>query len=155
MKGIAIVLMIVGHLSTFGYRLIYSFHMPLFFIIAGYLHSRIEVSNRRLIKDFKRLILPYIITVAVILVIYIVIDIINSSSQLDYWVKAAMWGSASTRHLSPLFGDFPSIGALWFLFALFWCKLFLILYACFSRDRSLSLLHVSQLVFCALLSMKT
>lgn len=36
MKGLAIILMIVGHRVAFGYRIIYSFHMPLFFIIAGF-----------------------------------------------------------------------------------------------------------------------
>jgi len=44
MKGIAILCMMIGH-STWPpewlHRLIYSFHMPLFFIVAGYFsHAR-------------------------------------------------------------------------------------------------------------------
>ena len=48
LRGFAILLVIVGHLIQFNYssgienpifNIIYSFHMPLFFFISGYVHS--------------------------------------------------------------------------------------------------------------------
>lgn len=40
MKGIAIILVIVGHLQIpdFFHHVIYSFHMPLFVIVSGYIY---------------------------------------------------------------------------------------------------------------------
>ena len=35
---------------------------------------------------------------------------------------ASFWGSGSVNHSSLYFADIPSIGAIWFLLALFWCK---------------------------------
>ena len=128
MKGLAIIAMIAGHFVGGAcyscYKIIYSFHMPLFFIIAGFLHKKIEISRATLVKDFKRLVLPYLVVGGIIIIGFTIVDCIQSSANIVYWLKAVCWGSASQRHQSPLFGDFPSIGAVWFLLALFWCKLF-------------------------------
>ena len=50
-KGIGIILMIIGH-SDFAFlydgllrHFIYSFHMPLFFLCSGYLYKRRDVSD--------------------------------------------------------------------------------------------------------------
>ena len=62
-KGIAIVLMIIGHCSLFDGTvryLIFSFHMPLFFIFSGYFFrdkSIVEVVK----TGFERLVKPYFI----------------------------------------------------------------------------------------------
>lgn len=42
-KGIAIMLMVIGHEVSNGlvYALIFSFHMPLFFILSGYTSHRV------------------------------------------------------------------------------------------------------------------
>jgi fucose 4-O-acetylase-like acetyltransferase len=65
-KGIGIILVMIGHsgmfliikenafLSTF----IYSFHMPLFFIIAGFFMK----DNVNLKKSVKRLLIPFLIS---------------------------------------------------------------------------------------------
>ena len=48
MRGIGILLMIVGHtilVDGFGYRFIYSFHMPLFFLISGYFANGVTISR--------------------------------------------------------------------------------------------------------------
>ena len=41
-KGIGIILVVIGHISQIEVLndIIYSFHMPLFFIISGYLYKR-------------------------------------------------------------------------------------------------------------------
>lgn len=80
-KGIGILLVVVGHcipdastpngVSIVGYKilfdLIYSFHMPLFFFISGFMISQEKMRNHGqttldiLKKRFYRLIIPYIV----------------------------------------------------------------------------------------------
>lgn len=63
-KGIAIILMVIGHANApkFIHDFIYVFHMPLFFITAGYFFSRKYLDNPKvfLIKRFKGLYLPFL-----------------------------------------------------------------------------------------------
>lgn len=63
-KGIAIIMVLLGHIDLCPIGLkssIYSFHMPLFFILSGYfMKEGIEI--RLLIKKlFKSLMVPYLI----------------------------------------------------------------------------------------------
>ncbi|WP_244834600.1 acyltransferase family protein [Clostridium sp. BJN0001] len=64
-KGIAILLVIWGHLNYCNDNIrmfIYSFHMPLFFIVSGALIRYIGIDSdlkKGLIKKFKALIVPY------------------------------------------------------------------------------------------------
>lgn len=67
-KGILMILVIIGHFSFFEYEartltLIYSFHMPAFFIIAGFLSHITEKNTIKEIiqKRFKSTIIPYYI----------------------------------------------------------------------------------------------
>lgn len=62
LKGLGILLVIMGHIPNlpFGYKVFY-FHMPLFFIIAGYTCSNRNKIISYIIKVTKRLIVPYII----------------------------------------------------------------------------------------------
>ncbi len=62
MRGIGIILVLLGHrsLPNIMVKMIYAFHMPLFFFISGYLYRKCEfgkfVSNK-----IKKIIIPYII----------------------------------------------------------------------------------------------
>lgn len=63
LKGILIILVVVGHSDIGeGTRLaIYSFHMPLFFILNGFLYSHKKIGFRNFtIKRIKRLLVPYV-----------------------------------------------------------------------------------------------
>ena len=62
-KGIAIVCTVVGHTVPAGGKLcnlIYSFHMPLFFVLAGYTMRPLPAGGlcRATAKDFRRLVIP-------------------------------------------------------------------------------------------------
>lgn len=63
-KGIAIFLMVMGHttIPEFGTKFIWSFHMPLFFIVSGYLYN--EEKNRDyflfFLKISRNLLVPYL-----------------------------------------------------------------------------------------------
>ena len=63
-KGIAIILMVVGHTEGPGFlmHIVYLFHMPIFFITAGYFFSRKYLSDpwSFVVKRFKGLYVPMV-----------------------------------------------------------------------------------------------
>ncbi len=65
MKGIGIILVIIGHLippDSYAFRWIFSFHMPLFFLLFGYCYKEERFAKRSLvgfyIKNFCRFVIP-------------------------------------------------------------------------------------------------
>ena len=157
MKGVALFLMLVGHTAIrqdgLLYELIYSFHMPLFFILAGYFAKSYEESRlsflQALVKDAKRLLIPYLVASLVIILFtalraYMKHDIsivIDRAQRLGYVT-------------------YDSIPC-WFLVALFWIRtLFrpmmrlgrwaLPLSVLISGSALLFAHHVTQLPFCIL-----
>lgn len=127
-KGIAIVLVIIGHVSLVPWepyrKIIFSVHMPLFFIVAGYT-SKPKIDFNSLKKIFKRLFVPYSVTFLIgILLIFV------RTKQIDIWYEAEkfFWASGVPAEYGPgrpVTGEetIPVIGALWFLPCMFWAKL--------------------------------
>ena len=64
LKGLAIILAVLGHIASPLSSFIYSFHMPLFFIISGFFLNPTNELKRELIKSFKRLFNPFFIYLA-------------------------------------------------------------------------------------------
>lgn len=123
LKGIAILLVIVGHCETFRFRsFIYSFHMPLFFFIAGFfLKSR--PFSQEISLSFKRLIVPYAFTSVCICVSALLYEIVNYSffSDGSYFQKSVIVYLLGSRgRLSEYLGG--NVDVLWFLLALFWAR---------------------------------
>lgn len=117
LKGIGILLVIVGH--TFMKEIgsyIQAFHMPLFFIVAGYFYRNIPLEDQ-IKKDFRRLIVPYL---------FIVVSVSMIAS-----VKHFVHTHEMNFFLSTLYGcGTPA----WFLLALFGAKvLFNLICKYFSR----------------------
>ena len=65
LKGIAIVCVILGHTFIYGDR-VYYFHMPLFFLIGGYLFKRGQSWMHLLRKTTKRIVFPFIVYLLVL-----------------------------------------------------------------------------------------
>ena len=70
LKGILIILVVLGHVvqsviadyqQNVLFRVIYSFHMPLFFFISGYLTCKSKPDSNMLIKRAKQLLIPFIV----------------------------------------------------------------------------------------------
>ena len=108
-KGIAILFVIFGHVysgNNIATTWIYSFHIPLFFIISGFLLklNKNKDTKSMILKKFKSLMVPYILfSIINIVGFYLIKD-------LSYEVfKGNIFNTIT------LFG----IGALWFLPALF------------------------------------
>ena len=112
--------MLVGHNSRTLTPIIYSFHMPLFFVLAGYTIKIKHNCRQTIYKDFKRLIVPCIITKILISFGNCLIYQASISQEIINIIKSLIWGN----HYGDLFGiEFPSIGRIWFLDALFWTRI--------------------------------
>ena len=126
-KGIGILLVILGHCDSIPYmplrHLIFTFHMPLFFLASGYLY-RAKGVKEALKKDFRHLGLPYVITCLAIVLFYFLYFLItksHNSEPLRRYLIASLWGSGTT-HTCKYLSHLPAIGAIWFLPALLICK---------------------------------
>ncbi len=107
-KGIAIILVVLGHIFNGGNikTYIYSFHIPLFFIISGYLFN---YSN---INSFKEFISK---KTKVYLIPYLTFSIINI---LGYYIFSSLSFIVLRNNFLETI-KFCGIGALWFLPVLF------------------------------------
>lgn len=106
-KGVGIILVILGHTNTSLYLndFIYSFHMPLFFIISGYLYSRKEIKYKEFIwHKFKSLLIPYII----FFIISAPITLIKNNFSLSHLIKSLLF-----------YGETSWNTPIWFLIVLF------------------------------------
>ncbi len=70
-RGIGILLVVLGHndfgyISPFGYKVIYSFHMPLFFFLSGYFLNVSIPFVEFFKKRFNTLLKPYLFTIFLI-----------------------------------------------------------------------------------------
>lgn len=129
-KGVAIFLVVLGHCIQYGsgynykineiyfnniiFKFIYSFHMPLFMLVSGYLfyYSINKYTSKNLIKKkINNLIIPIISFSFIILVIKILINDINIEFNI-YFIK-------------DIIKNF--LGCLWFLWAIFYCSLIILL----------------------------
>ena len=119
-KGIAILLMVVGHVFSLPTPLkhaIYSFHMPLFFMMSGYFARKENV--RTLAKRMvPMLIVPYLAVGGVIRVSNIIRNA-KCGIPFDYVDLLSLFGVCWK-----LDGEMVSAGAIWFLVVLYWSKLY-------------------------------
>ena len=87
LKGIAIILVIIGHCHLTKLRpIIYSFHIPIFFFITGYF-LKIRPLRQEITLSIKRLIIPYIFTATCICVATFIKEALNyedSDGSLSY-----------------------------------------------------------------------
>lgn len=129
-KGIAIICTIIGHTVSYGSKvrnLIFSFHMPLFFLLAGYTMKSIPLEQipSATKKDFKRLIIPVFIMRGINILMMVFIDKESVISALWQNAKTILWGNGNDYELiiPKLSVEMQGVGVLWFLIALFWGKL--------------------------------
>lgn len=111
LKGFAIILVVIGHVlqntiidydENILFRLIYSFHMPLFFFLSGYV-SKNKISVINLKKYFVALIIPFI-SFAIISSLYIGYQGIEDNYRVAHNIIKTL--------------IYPDNG-LWFLYVLF------------------------------------
>ncbi|AYG36898.1 acyltransferase [Lactiplantibacillus pentosus] len=126
-RGIAMLSVIVGH-SLFYYvssdvgRYIYAVHMPIFFILSGYLY-REKTYAQELKGSVKNLLLPYYATGLVMIAVFFVAQlntpwlIQNYPASYNDLVSSIFYGIGADSRL-PFPAHVDSIGAIWFLLAM-------------------------------------
>ncbi len=126
-KGIAIILVIIGHTipdGSFVKNYIYGFHMPLFFFVSGYFFRERPVKEF-VTKQGVRLMLPYAVTAVGIIALSVGKKVLQRNwSGAMHFLKvqslAAAYGSGMDMPLYRGSGIIiPDIGAIWFLPAIF------------------------------------
>lgn len=127
MKGIAILAMVIGHcpIPEILEKFIFVWHMPLFFLVSGYFYSPKEEKGY-VRKNVRQLVLPYVVTSLVLIFLSGVKELISGKGATLTTIIAALIGNGTVNN--PTFSEY-SIGAIWFLLAMFWCRsIFNILY---------------------------
>ena len=118
-RGIAIILMVVGHVVS-GYKraIIFSFHMPLFIIISGFFFKPGRNLKEEITNIFKKLIIPYIVSIIIIHIVRALVigDNINILNILEQIILA--YSNKKT-----FFQDVETVGVLWFIPFLAMCKI--------------------------------
>lgn len=113
MKGVGILLVICLHTNTIPFdcltkRLIYSFHLPLFFFVSGYFLKEKPIA-KNLLHDATRLIIPFLITLIICAIINGFVIIPEKGFPEFIIVTLKMFAGVD-------------VGAVWFLLALYICK---------------------------------
>lgn len=118
-RGIGIISIILGHadISCIS-RVVYTYSIPLFFLITGYFWDEKSSTLQFIKRKFRTLIIPYAITGLAIILTGILIGIFKNDikTPLAIWPYAVLYGSGSTW-LEPFY--IKGIGPVWFLLATF------------------------------------
>lgn len=126
MKGVAIILVIVGHNQLIPASIphwIYSFHMPLFFLLAGYLQTVTCDYATVFRKSFSRLLIPFFATLAILVLYNLLSSIRNDDWQIVINQFIYILFPTGVRHGWMGIPAPNDIGAIWFLVAYFWCRI--------------------------------
>lgn len=123
-KGIGIICVMLGHLgSEMIDKVVFTFHMPLFFLLSGYFLNEKEPIREFIKKKAKRLLIPYYVTGGSICILLILADVVRglwSEILIDFcnMMIAVLFGSCFD-----VTEQIHGIGAIWFFWALFWAVL--------------------------------
>ena len=128
-KGIAILAVVVGHTlgpynGQFFGSLIFAFHMPIFFMLSGYLyHSR--PPRQECQRGAINLLLPYLATASVVLLLSAVARRLPALPVLHAYFSSWQQGllasayGAGSAVFNPWHWQVQPIGAVWFLLSMF------------------------------------
>lgn len=145
-KGIGILLVVFAHIVGFNLSntIIYSFHMPLFFILSGMV---MNVEKYRSFKCFiknklKSLIVPYLffclLSIAIVFILYLVVEISETPMFLLKSLYSVFWSPYSLDFNTPL----------WFLPCLFITELMYYLIYRLCKKKYLICIFTAIIVAC-------
>lgn len=145
-KGIAILCVIIGH--TFSaydtdnilVQFIYSFHMPLFFILSGWFAKEDNVAvEPAILKKAKQLLIPYLIINVIKYIIKIAVYGFTSKGLKTFIISLIYANGASDKTKLCMIPHLKIVGMSWFLIALFFCQIVYICLNNFSKKYNISL----------------
>lgn len=118
MKALGMLLIVWGHFfPPHASKYIYAINVPLFFFISGYLQKPIETWKQWWVKQWRTLLMPYLLLCFLRLIIYYACNISELSfATVGKSVCLVLGGWHS-------YGAIPGCGELWFVYALFVARL--------------------------------
>ena len=122
-RGIAMISIVLGHLGNSDInRIVFTFHLPVFFLITGYFLNANTSYKSFLIRKVKTLIIPYYFSCFLVICSAIIINLVFDNGvglkkMICRWIHASLYG-AGDNYTQPF--SIYAIGALWFLLATFW-----------------------------------
>lgn len=123
-KGFGILSIVLGHVFIPGWNdFLFLYHLPIFFLLAGYFTNTRRTYGAFAKQKARRLLLPYAVTAALIVLFSVpkaLVEHAPLAGTVIWWAKAALFGVGVVPEV-PL--RMESIGAIWFLWALFWGSL--------------------------------
>jgi fucose 4-O-acetylase-like acetyltransferase len=153
-KTFGIALVILGHFRNepFVSSFIFSFHIPLFFLISGYLHKRPQSVRTGIKKDAKKLLVPYAYFYVITYVFWFFASFLPDKQNYagGFWTDGVF---------KPIAGLLLGVGyptsisysinhPLWFLVALFFVRvIFIVLEQVFNGNKFFIGLVVFALIF--------
>lgn len=141
-KGLGIILVVIGHVMSpvmsgnsileWLYSVIYTFHMPLFFFVSGYVAKKLvtkPVAKTELLKQrLLRLMVPYCVWAVIYLPMKIIMaEHVRFSDEYKWY--------------SFFLGNNPD-GQLWFLYVLFVISIFMIFFVTSKNISALTILFM-------------
>jgi len=125
-RGIAMMSIILGHLDRPEInRIVYTYDLPIFFLISGYFFDTKSTLKPFIEKKAKALLIPYFACCAIITILSVPKALFlkeSTGAAISHWIRAALYGAGDNWE-RPF--HIEAIGALWFLWALFWALLVL------------------------------
>lgn len=132
-KGIAIIMVVIGHNIQYGsvysinnsfyensiFKFIYSFHMPLFMLISGYLFY-FSTKKYSFKYNIKRRLFSLVIPILVWANIYLLYKMIIHYNEFGFLKSYAIM---------------YNFKAVWFLWAIFWCSIVILFVNKFGKDK--------------------
>ena len=127
-RGLAVLGIMMGHFWIDGIvRVVYPFHLSVFFLVSGYFLSADQPMRPFLKKKLRTLIVPYYLTSLVIILLQVLradylLDGSAAWNAAKDWSLAALYGAGMPDLAPAFFKQF--IGAIWFLWATFFGTIF-------------------------------
>ncbi len=124
-RGLCMIAIVLGHLQIEQInRFVFTFHIPVFFLITGYFLNPGEKVVDMANKKIRTLIRPYFTSCLMTIIFSFLFNVFVFHKTVNeiindvlHWVTASLYGSGEN-----IYDPFivPGIGAIWFLWATMW-----------------------------------